>query len=301
MKTLPILTVGDTVQIIAPASRCQPNELEALKKLLKSWQLNCLVDSQIFGEDLLCANSDAYRFHALKSVLENPKIKAIICVRGGYGSMRLIPDLMQLPRPHDQKLLIGMSDITALHLFFQTQWNWPVLHAALNPGKFSAASIAKVKAMIFGDIACIEWTGVALNQAAKNHDLIINTTMTGGNLCLIQASIGTPWQIDTNDQVLFIEEVGERAYRVDRLLQHLQQAGVFKPAKAVVFGDFTEGLEPDGNNLIPQVLMRFAKSLSIPVIQIQGVGHAHKNYPLPLGTKSTLDFTEHQVKLTCYR
>src|SRR5690242_14038836 len=96
MKKLPVLSPGDSVEIIAPASRCSDIQLVQLKELLESWQLNCIVKEDIFSKDLLCANTDEARFTHLKNALQNPETKAIISARGGYGSMRLIPKFREI-------------------------------------------------------------------------------------------------------------------------------------------------------------------------------------------------------------
>ena len=106
MKKLPRLKQGDRVEIIAPASRCADALLHDLHALLTSWNLNCVVSENIFGDDLLCANSDDVRFSLLKQALYHPETKAVICARGGYGSMRLIPELAKLtPEPQPNYLL----------------------------------------------------------------------------------------------------------------------------------------------------------------------------------------------------
>ena len=287
MKTIPRLKAGDSVEIIAPASRSTNHQLAALKALLESWQLRCLVDDAIFGDDLLCAQSDENRLQLLTNALQRPETKAIICVRGGYGSMRLIPALMALPKPDAMKLFVGMSDITALHLFLQQQWQWPTIHGALNVDKFSSESISALKALLFGESDQIILDGSPLNfLAQKPHRL--DAEVTGGNLCLVQASIGTPWQLNGADKIIFLEEVNERGYRVDRLLEHLRQAGIFDQAQAIVFGDFLDGNEPDGTCIVPPVLERFAQAMTIPVIQIPGIGHGYINKPLWLGAPATL-------------
>lgn len=284
---LPILKSGDSVEIIAPASRCSDQELTALKALLMSWQLRCIVSDDIFGHDLLCANTDEIRFSSLKNALQRNETKAVICARGGYGSMRLIPALSKLKPQSIPKLFIGMSDITALNLYLQQKWNWPVLHGALAIDKFSPESIATSKAILFGEKNKIEFKGIALNDAAKKNN-IIKTTITGGNLSLIQASIGTLWQIDPANKIILFEEIGERAYRIDRMLEHLRQSHIFLKGAAIVFADFLGGEEPNGASLIKPVLKRFAENTHIPVIQVQGIGHGPINYPIPLGTPVTL-------------
>lgn len=299
MKKLPTLKPGDSVEIIAPASRCSDLQLQELIELLTSWKLHCVVDKHIFGDDLLCANTDEVRFQLLKKALQNPETNAVICVRGGYGSMRLIPHLSSLPLPGVPKLFVGMSDITALHVFLQQQWQWPTLHAALTIDKFSSESIAAVKSVLFGEVSQVEYSGLPLNIHARENG-VIETSITGGNLCMVQASLGTTWQFDGRNKIIFLEEVNERGYRVDRMLEHLHQAHIFKEAKAILFGDFTQGHELDGTSLINPVLERFAERCNIPVIQVKGIGHDQTNYPLPLGTKAILQFGKSAKLRVCF-
>lgn len=278
------LRAGDWVEIVAPASRGL-RELAALKSLLSTWGLQVLVDERIFGEDLLCANSDSLRFNLLKQAFERRETKAIICVRGGYGSLRLLPALRTMPPPLLRKWFIGMSDITALHLFLQQSWQWPTLHGSLITGIHAEASIAATKAVLFGEKTTLSFDAMPLNDCARVRP-IPHAVVTGGNLCIVQTSLGTAWQIDARHKILFLEDTGERGYQVDRILTHLQQAGVFQQACAVVFGDFTKALEPDGTSLIEGVLARFAQSCEIPVFQVNGIGHGYHNAPLPLGSRS---------------
>ena len=300
MKTLPILKPGDIVELIAPASRCSDQQLSDIKKLLESWQLNCIIPNDIFGEDILCANTDEIRFKHLKNALLNPHTKAVICARGGYGSMRLIPELSKLAQPEFSKIFVGMSDITALQLFLQQQWQWPTIHGAPALDKFSAESIAKLKSILFGEVQQIEYSEIVpLNKLAKKKQ-IIETSITGGNLCLIQNGIGTIWQIDGSNKIILLEETGERGYRIDRMLEHLTQANIFKDAAAILLGDFIKGNEPDGTSTIKSVLDRFAQSCEIPVIQIKGIGHDYTNFPIPFGTSVKLHLGD-EIKLICNR
>lgn len=299
MQKLPTLKPGDPVEIIAPASRCSDQQLKDLKELLASWQLDCILANDIFGDDLLCANTDKIRFMYLKNALQNPETKAIICARGGYGCMRLIPELTKIVPNKVPKLFVGMSDITALNLFLQQEWCWPTLHGAPALDKFSPASIAQLKSILFGEIEQMEWLGVPLNTLAVEPHRI-QASITGGNLCLVQASVGTLWQMNARDKIVLLEEVGERGYRVDRMLEHLQQANIFKEAAAILFGDFLEGDEPNGSSLIKPVLERFASQCNIPVVQVQGVGHGPVNFSMPLGTVAKLQLGKN-IKLICPR
>lgn len=298
MHKLPILQPGDRVEVIAPASRCSDEALHDLEELLTSWQLNCIISNDIFGHDLLCANTDEIRFKSLKNALQRPETKAVICARGGYGSMRLIPALSKITPPRDPKLFVGMSDITALQLFLRQQWQWPTIHGSLTRDKCSPESIAALKSILFGTVEQINLVGLPLNMHAEK-DNVIEAALTGGNLSLVQTSIGTLWQINGENKIIFLEEINERGYRVDRTLEHLCQANIFKDAAAIFFGDFIEGNEPDGSSLIKPVLERFAQHCEIPVVQINGIGHGYINTPLLLGTPATLHLGK-QIKLTFF-
>lgn len=287
MKALPTLNIGDRVEVIAPASRCSNKQLMSVLSLLRQWQLQPVVNEAIFGQDLLCANNDEARFEHLKKALLDPTIKAVICARGGYGSMRLIPALSMIKPPRKPKIFIGMSDITALNLFLQQHWHWPVIHGAINPDIYSEDSITAIKDLLLAKSNITPFNAKPLNERAKSEHYL-EAIITGGNLSLIQASIGTLWQVDPQNKILFIEEVGERAYRIDRMLAHLIQTDLLKQATAIVFGDMSQGQEPDGSSLIEPVLKRFAQELPLPVVKISGIGHEPINYPLPLGTKAKL-------------
>jgi muramoyltetrapeptide carboxypeptidase len=300
MKKLPVLIPGDFVEVIAPASRCSDSQLVQLKELLESWQLNCIIQDDIFSEDILCANTDEMRFEHLKNALQNPKTKAIISARGGYGSMRLIPRLAKINPPHSIKIFVGMSDTTCLHLDLQQRWAWPTIHGAASADKFSKESIASLKSVLFAESMEIKFPQLTpLNKYAREKR-VIKSSVTGGNLTIIQAGIGTSWQMDGRDKIILLEEVGERAYRVDRMLEHLHQANIFSKVAAILLADFLGGDEPNGSSLIEPVLQRFADSIDIPVLRIEGIGHGPVNFSIPCGTEAHLQIGS-IFQLTCLR
>lgn len=292
MQKLRPLKPGDRVELIAPASRCTSARLEAIKTMCESWGLVCVIEPSLFGDDLLCANDDEARFKAFRHALMREDTQAIFCVRGGYGSARLIPALTSVSKPPVHKLFVGMSDITALHLYIQQVWDWPVILGSASPDQVSDASIQSLKSILFAETAQVQRFGVPMNALASEDLSIDASAVTGGNLCLVQASIGTPWQMQAEGNIIFLEEVGERGYRIDRMLEHLGQAGLFDGAKAIIFGDCLEGEEPDGSSLIDRVLQRFASNCDIPVVRMEGIGHGHTNWPLVLGARTTLQLGE---------
>lgn len=280
------LKPGDHIAIIAPSGRCQDEILPKVKSLLADWQLKPIIPENLFGPDLLCANTAAERFKQLHDMLHDPVIKAIWCLRGGYGVMHLLPMLAKTRPPQEKKVVIGFSDITALHLFLQKQWQWPSLHGpsarqvALN--EIAMESISALKHMLFQTQTSFSYPLIPLNQPATATSKI-ESCLTGGNLCLVQASMGTPWQVDAKNKLLVLEEVNERGYRVDRMLEQLQQAGVFAQCDGVLIGDCIGGDEPAGPSLTSAVIERFAAKLTKPVFRLEGVGHGSANHPLMFG------------------
>lgn len=294
-KPLP-LAKGAIVHVIAPASACPKTELEAARQLLLDWHLVPQISPDIFGKDLLCANTDEQRFEQLAEALCHVDSAAVWCLRGGYGSTRLLPGLAKLTPPTKQKLFIGYSDITLLHTFLQQSWGWCTLHGPsvrqVGLKEVPEENIKQVKNLLFGVQAHAELTSLAPMNDAARAPVKLTSMVTGGNLSLVQTTIGTPHQLQTKHKIVLLEDIGERGYQVDRILAHLQQAGLFKDVAAVIFGDFTQGKEPDGSCLIEPVLTRFANQCSFPVLRCQGVGHGSVNHPVPFGTSATLSLGE---------
>lgn len=286
------LKPGDIVDIVAPSSKCHPSILEKIRALLHTWELECHIPKDLFGDSLLYANTDAMRFEHLKNALLNTRSKAVWCLLGGFGSTKLIPMLSKITAPSHSKLFIGFSDITALHIFLQGQWGWSTIHgpsgyqASLN--KISDESISLLRKILFHEETTLKYDQVIpLNKLAEQN-IVINAPLIGGNLHLIQASLGTSWQINAQNKILFIEEINERAYRVDRVLEQMSQAGILQQAKAILFGDLIDKGEPDGKFLVEEIIQEFASQCMLPVLQIKNVGHGSTNYPLFLGKAGKL-------------
>lgn len=288
----PTLKPGDVIDIVAPSAKCNPEAFQHIKALLDSWGLRSHIPEDLFGESLLYANTDEKRFEHLKNALLNKNSKGVWCLLGGYGANRLIPMLSQITPPPDPKIFIGFSDITALHIFLQNQWGWVTIHGPsgvqASQDKVAAESVALLKHILFDKNYKLSYQDIVpLNVLAEKRN-VINAPMIGGNLHLIQVSLGTSWQINAQDKILFIEDINERAYRIDRVLAHLEQAGILKQAKAILFGDFVDKGEPDGKFLVQDALNDFAKECLLPVLQIRNVGHGTANHPILLGSQVKL-------------
>lgn len=291
-KWLP-LKPGDIVDIVAPGFAPTVEELDSGIRFLEGWGLVPRLPRNIRGKDILCSNCDEVRFQHLKEALYAKDSKAIWCVRGGYGSLRLIPHLLKLKRPRTRpKLFIGLSDITSLHAFLNQRWGWPTVHGPLLERLGQGAALPKyereLKKFVFGEMTTIRFSKLkALNEAAQK-DGVVRGRVSGGNLIVLQSSLGTKASWQTEGRILFFEDVGERGYRIDRVLEQFSQAGLFKRAKAIVFGQFTESHERDGRDLVPLVIKRFAQTVKIPVFSGLESGHDIIQRPVPFETPSLL-------------
>lgn len=287
------LNPKDIVDIIAPASQCSPDKLENGIQWLKKINLIPRVPKNLLNNDLFFSAPLEQQLEDLKNAIYSDS-KGIWCLRGGYGSMRLIPHLAKLKPPKKSKLFLGFSDITALHLFFTQHWNWPVLHARnisqMHPDLANTPDRKFLREVIFGKKDEKIFKSLKpLNNYAKSSQKI-SAHIVGGNLRIVQSSLGTPWEINTSEKILFFEDIGERGYSVDRMLEQLIQAKIInKKTKAVLFGSFTECNEKDGSNLVKDALIRFAQKVTIPVLMGVPAGHDEKvNYPIPFNTSTTL-------------
>jgi muramoyltetrapeptide carboxypeptidase len=288
---MPLLAPGDVVDVVAPGFRCTREQLDRGVDFLERLGLLPRVPPDLFGEDLLCANTDAHRYAQLRKALFARDSRAVWCVRGGYGAIRIIQRLQSLKPPRQPKLLIGYSDATTLHQLLNLFWGWPSLHGPLldrlgNPGH-REDELAELAAVLLGGAPATVFANlVPLNAAARRRQRI-DSRLTGGNLTVLQSTLGTALQRRPTG-MLFLEDIGERGYRIDRMLEQLRQAGVLRHIKAIVLGTFLGGAESDGSNLGPAVLERFARSLPIPVLAGIDAGHGAWQRPLFLHSRAQL-------------
>lgn len=290
MKTWSKLKAGDIVDVIAPGSSSSSLDVAKSIEFLKAWDLTprvCIIDSK---HPFHCGE-DEERLALLQKAIYAKDSKAIMCMRGGYGCNRLMPELLKIKTPKFNKLLIGYSDITTLHLLFSQKWKWvschgPLLDTFIN-GKLDSKQTHEARDLLFGKIKSSEFKIEPLNEAARKAKTI-KAPAIGGNLVVLASSLGTDYQLSTKGKILFLEEVGERGYRIDRDLEHLRQVGALAGCRAVVFGEFLGGNESDQKNYVQFAIERFAAQTKIPCFNGLEVGHGHKNRMLFLGTATEL-------------
>lgn len=292
-----LLKKGDIIDVIAPGYGASPADIPKAEAFIKRLGFTPRIPRNIFAPHLLHSQEDEYRLKHLYSALTATDSKAVWCFKGGYGTAKLIGSLAKKAKPKTSKALIGFSDITALHLFLNQEWEWPTLHgpvlwqaihSKVNDASIQALSNALTKKK------ALDYKLKPMNKAAAKASL--KGTVVGGNLALLQTSVGTNWQVDAKNGFLFIEEVDEAAYRIDRMLHHLMQAGLLKGVRAILFGDFTYKEKFEEEIKIAKVLKTFAEGIAIPAYRLNNIGHAEDNFPLPMGSGAKIAGTTLKVE-----
>lgn len=230
------------------------------------------------------------KFQHLKKALTASDSEAVWCIRGGYGSQKLMPFLMKLKKPSKPKVFIGYSDATVMQIFLNLKWKWPVLHfpVLVHLKDCSSSSLQRFKKLVKGSIEQQSFLNLKLLSSKSQSPKEVNSYLVGGNLTLIQSSIGTPWAGSFQNKILFLEDIREAPYRLDRALWQMWNAGVFKGVKAIVLGDFIgSGLKKDRWE-IKEVFRSFANRVSFPVVEGVPCGHGKKKEVLPFRTSSKL-------------
>lgn len=293
MKSWFTLKPGDVVDVVAPGSGTRPEELAAALEFLRKWQLQPRVSETLLGDHPYLAHEDRFRFQDLKKALSAKDSKMVFCLRGGYGTIRLMPQLLKLKAPSQAKMVVGYSDITTLHLFLNGKWKWVSCHGplldGLAHGKHSEDEVEELRQILFGEHASLRFGGLTpFNKSAEKFKKA-SGTLSGGNLMVLSGQCGTKLSPKFRGQIVILEEISERGYRVDRMLTQLTQSGAFEGVKAVLLGSFLGGEEKSGQNYVRRALSEWAREMKFPVMLGLPSGHDSKNRPLLFGEKAGLE------------
>ncbi len=293
------LQKNDKVALISPAGPITNRQpVTDAENLLNKWHLQAELGKNALKSQGHFAGSDAERLADLQKALDNPKLKAIWALRGGYGSIRIVDELnfsKFLSRP---KLLIGFSDITILHCKLQ-QLNIPSLHAFMPVQLKDAISeevLIQTKNAFFGKAFHYSFKPSAYNKLPQN----IEGKIVGGNLANIYSLEGTPINLDTQNKILFIEDVGESLYQIDRMMISLKKAGKLMGLKALVVGQFTDipDNKPYFGKTYQEIILEHTASYSYPIFFNAPIGHIPNNYPLLLGATLQIEYFANKIVFT---
>ena len=282
------LQPGDRVALVAPASSFPAEEVQAGVAELARLGLEAVYDESVFDKDRFVAGSVETRVRAILNAWEDPAIAALIAIRGGYGSAQLLPYLDPGVMVSARKALIGYSDITAILTLYQrhglTAIHGPMIDRRISKGPSGYDEDSFRRVLMSGEPAGdLKPDGVEALRPGTATGI-----MTGGTLTQLMASMGTPWDFaPPPGSVLFIEDIGERPYRIHRMLTQAAQAGIFVNAVAIVFGEFPGCDEPGGDPAIRDVLRDFTRDFRGPVLFNFPSGHTSGPlWTLPFGVRA---------------
>ncbi|MDR1172141.1 MAG: LD-carboxypeptidase [Bacteroidales bacterium] len=298
MITPPFLQINDTVGLIAPAYHVEPSQWEAVLPVLQAWGLQVETGHSLRLQHHVFAGSDAQRLDDLVTMMCDPQIKAILCARGGYGSGRLLVNLERYSSAFDPKWLIGYSDITALASYMVNRMHWRCIHGPMPVELAGERSVDGDKSwdylcnLLFGQMPAYTLPPDALNRCGN-----VTAPVVGGNLSVIYSLNVTPYQWQTNGCILFIEDVNENLYHLDRMMTNLRISGQLAGLKGLLVGAMNgmRDSEPSFGKTAYGIIAGHVEDYSFPVVFGFPAGHNGVNFPLVLGAHANLNVTEQMV------
>jgi muramoyltetrapeptide carboxypeptidase len=293
----PALQPGDKIGLIAPASSFNREAFEAGCNRLRQMGYEPVFSPGTFERDLYFAGSPERRLHELEEMVQRDDIAALIGIRGGYGSNYLLPGLdFEIFAAHP-KIVLGCSDLTTLLTAISDRTGLVTFHGPM-VAKDIAGGTLEISSWNHALQAATSWSvpaeGVEVLRAGRAQGRLY-----GGCLSLLAASLGTPFEIETDGTILFLEDIGEKPYRIDRMLMQLLLAGKFEGVRGVVFGEMLDCAQPGGQSYtLQQVIQRVFTGYKVPIVYGLKSGHVSGgNITLPFGVRSELVANDSGVQL----
>jgi muramoyltetrapeptide carboxypeptidase len=306
------LQPGDTVGLITPATYVSdPDALVTAERTVRFFGLKPKFGRNVGKRDGYLAGTIEHRLEDLHAMFSDREVKAVFTVRGGYGSGQLLDRIDYDLIRRNPKIFAGYSDITAMHLAIHRRTGLVTFHGPVPLSAFSDYTVEHFRRAMFE----AKPLGTLANPPETNTLRPRHTVRTirggraggrliGGNLSLIVATMGTPWEIDTRGRILFIEDVGEQPYQIDRMLTNLRLAGKLKQAAGIVFGECNECAPRDykpsfaSTLSLGEVLDSILGTAGVPVVTGLTIGHTSDQLTLPLGVAATLDADKGELTIT---
>lgn len=303
------LQKGDLVGIISP-SAAMADEMQFLfaREAMEALGFEVVMGSHVANRRGHLAGTDAERAQDLNDMFAHPAVKAIVCLRGGSGAARILPLIDYKNIKRNPKPLLGYSDITALHQAIYAQTGLITFHGPNGSGSWNSFNARQFQ-KIFFDQELVRFE----NELVKGDDLVIKQNriqtitpgiaegiIVGGNLTVLTAIAGSPYLPDFKDKILFLEDVEEGPYRIDRMMSTLQLMGALDQIKGFIFGQCT-GCEPSGGYgslTLSQILEDFIAPLKIPAYRGAMIGHVPKQFIVPIGAKVRMDASKGWFEMT---
>jgi muramoyltetrapeptide carboxypeptidase len=298
-KIPPYLKKGDTIGIVAPAGFMPFERMQTCIETLDAWGYTVKMGNTTHSNSSnYFSGTDDERLNDLQEMLDDREVKAILCARGGYGLTRIIDRISFKKFRKHPKWIIGFSDVTVLHAHLYTNYRISSLHApmagAFNEGELNNPYILSLKDTMEGKPA--HYT-CAVN--AFNHTGQAKAQLVGGNLSLLTHLIGTDSEIKTKDRILFLEDVGEYLYNIDRMLLQLKRSGKFDKLAGLIIGGFTDikDTERPFGKSVYDIIYEHVSKFKYPICFGFPVSHEKENFALKIGAKYHLQVREDGVAL----
>lgn len=283
---------GAKVALVAPASAVPENKLENALLLMKKLQLEPVLYPSCYfaNRDGYLAATDAQRAKDIMDAFADPSIDGVWCIRGGYGGHRILPLLDKEIICKNRKWFGGYSDVTALHLFFNQECHMQTFHCTMpsTEPNLDDYTLSYLKKALFGGLSgTLAYSQEITTLVSGKAEGIL----CGGNLSLVAASLGTPWEIDTKGKILFLEDIGEKTYRVDSMLTQLRNAGKFDDCAGILLGAWTDCVPeyPEKTLLLPEIFRQLLVPAGKPILMDIPCGHCLPTLALPLGARVRMD------------
>jgi muramoyltetrapeptide carboxypeptidase len=289
MITPPWLRTSDTIGLVAPASYVKTEELARFLDILDTWGLKAIQGKNLFRRKNSFAGNDDQRATDFQQMLDDPSVKAILCARGGYGTIRIVDKLRFDTFRQNPKWIVGCSDITVLHTLMQKKLNTESLHAIMprhiSAGKKDLSSLDSLRNTLFGNLQEYNLKSDRHNRAGEASGILL-----GGNLSVLYSMRGTQLDIDTVGKILFLEDVGEYLYHIDRMIMNLKISGKLRDLKGLVIGGMSgmkvsvSGFRKTAYDVIREAVEEY----TYPVMFGFPAGHMRPNMALILGREVIL-------------
>ena len=289
------LSKEDTIAIVSTARKVSLSELKPALEIIKKWELKVVIGKSIEAEEDQFAGSDELRAADFQEQLDNPEVKAVWCARGGYGTVRIIDQLDFTEFNKQPKWIIGYSDVTVLHSHIHNL-GITSLHAQMPVAieTKSEASVNSIYKTLFGK----EYSITILSEK-NNRKGIASGQLVGGNLSILYSLCGSPSAINTDGKILFIEDLDEYLYHIDRMLQNLKRNGMFANLKGLIVGGMTQMHDNDipFGKTTEEIVLEVCKDSDFPIAFNFPAGHLEDNCALVLGKEVELEVNNLEVKL----
>lgn len=298
------LQFGDTIGVIAPASPTSQENVKKAYEKLTSMGFKVKMGKSCHEQYGYLSGSDKIRAQDLNNMFKDYKVKGIICMRGGYGTPRIL-DLVDYDLiKNNPKVFVGYSDITALHIAINQLANLVTFHGPMVSSDIIGSFSKFSQDSLYNSILDNDFSGSIVNPPGEEietiHKGVAEGELIGGNLSLIVDTLATPYEIDLKGKILFIEEIGEESYQIDRMLTQLRLSGKLDEAEGIILGDFkncgTVSKHKESLSL-RQVIDDIIKPIGKPTIFNLKAGHCEPMITLPLGAKVSLDANKRKVTI----